>query len=278
LSTPAPAPPDTRQVDSGPTPDREPGTTPETGLETEQYPETSPAPAPVESDAPRSDPANTLQTDPDEDDITVAPPPEPEESPSPASESDESLKTVITALPVRVRIPALSLNYEILPTGADRNGTMEIFPALEIVSWFNISAIPGNAGNAILGGHNTWQGVRSRLFNLNDMRIGDEMEIAYDDGTSLTFRLESVFIYALRSAPAHLIMDVNGEARVTIITCKWPYNRSIGTSDNRIVAIFKEESVFVIPDPPIDPFPPRSPSPGSSTQPHDLISSRISCE
>jgi sortase (surface protein transpeptidase) len=51
-------------------------------------------------------------------------------------------------------------------------------------------------------------------------------------------------------------MDYYGDARVTLITCKGPFNPSAGTSDNRIVATFKEVSVFVVPDPPIAPFPP----------------------
>ena len=74
----------------------------------------------------------------------------------------------------------------------------------------------------------------------------------------MKFMLESVFVYALATAPSDLIMDVHGEARVTLITCKGPYNPRIGTSDNRIVATFKEESVFLIPDPPIEPFPLRA--------------------
>jgi len=178
--------------------------------------------------------------------------PEPTDPPTPEIEEIE-----ITSLPVRMRIPALSLDYEVQGTGADSSGTMLIVPALEITSWFTRSAIPGNKGNAILGGHNTWRGAHSRLFTLDALEIGDEMEIEYADGTSLRFLMESVFVYPLATAPAHLIMDVRGEARVTLITCKGPYNSSIGTSDNRIVAIFKEESVFVIPDPPVKPFPPR---------------------
>lgn len=175
-----------------------------------------------------------------------------------AIESTEAPDAGISSLPVRMRIPALSLDYEIRPMGADGNGTMLIAPYREMITWFNRSAIPGNEGNAIFGGHNTWGGVRSLLFDLYDMRIGDELEIDYADGTTLRFRLESVFIYRLRSAPADLIMDVGGEARVTLITCKWPYNRRIGTSDHRVVATFREESVFVIPDPPIRPYPPRT--------------------
>ena len=193
------------------------------------------------------------------------PPPETEPSPEaepgdiPESQTVTAREAILTSLPVRMRIPALSLDYEVRETGADAKGTMQIVPALEVISWFGRSAIPGNEGNAIFGGHNTWGGVRSRIFNLDELEIGDEMEIDYADGTTGRFLLESVFVYELRTAPAHLIMDTRGDARATLITCKWPFNTVTGTSDNRIVAIFKEEGVFVIPDPPIEPFPPREP-------------------
>ena len=187
------------------------------------------------------------------------PPPAAEPGDMPESQVVPAREAVLTSLPVRMRIPALSLDYEIRGTGADSKGTMQIVPALEMVSWFTRSAIPGNEGNAIFGAHNTWGGVRSKVFTLDELEIGDEMEIDYADGTTLKFLLESVFVYELRTAPAHLIMDVRGDARATLITCKWPFNTTTGTSDNRIVAIFKEESVFITPDPPIEPFPPREP-------------------
>ena len=185
--------------------------------------------------------------------------PETEPGDIPEAQAVTAREAVLTSLPVRMRIPALSLDYEVRETGADAKGTMQIVPALEVISWFGRSAIPGNDGNAIFGGHNTWGGVRSRIFTLDEMEIGDEMEIDYADGTTVRFLLESVFVYELRTAPAHLIMDTRGEPRVTLITCKWPFNTVTGTSDNRIVAIFREESIFVIPDPPVEPFPPREP-------------------
>jgi len=161
----------------------------------------------------------------------------------------------ITELPIRMRIPALSLDYEIQATGADRNGTMVVAPGIEVISWFDRSSIPGNEGNAIFGGHNSWSGVRSKIYTLDKLEIGELMEIDYDDGTCLRFFLESVFVYELRTAPSHLIMDTAGDARLTLITCKAPFNTVTGTSDNRIVAIFKEESAFVFPDPPVEKFP-----------------------
>ena len=153
-------------------------------------------------------------------------------------------------------IPALNVDAEIQDTGTDYvKDTMIIAPSGSVISWWRGSSIPGNEGNAIFGGHNRWKGELGQLFALDTLEIGDEMEIVYDDDTRLTFRLESVFVYLLATAPAETIMSTKGEARVTLITCKDPFNPITGTSDNRIIAIFKEESVFEIPDPPVTPFP-----------------------
>ena len=187
------------------------------------------------------------------------PPTEPEteadEETQPPTEPETDPPRIITAHPVRMIIPVLELDYEIQMTISDERGNMQIAPYLDIVSWFDRGAIPGNDGNAIFGSHNIWRGVRSQVYDLDKMEVGDEMIIEYDDGTSIIFNLESVFVYPLARAPAHLIMEVNTEPRVTLITCKPPFNPSTGTSDNRIVAIFREDIVFVIPDPPVEPFP-----------------------
>ena len=164
----------------------------------------------------------------------------------------------LTVAPVRMRIPSLAMDYEIQGTGADQNGTMQVVPSISVISWYKQSAIPGNDGNAIMAGHNTWRGERSPLYSMDDLPIGSEMVIEYEDGTVAYFMLESVFVYKLKTAPVDKILDMKGDARVTLITCKPPFNLVTGTSDNRIVAIFKEESVFVIPNPPIEPFAPRA--------------------
>ena len=198
--------------------------------------------------------------------VSPEPEPSPESEPEPSPElepeepeTEEPPARVITSAAARMRIPALNLDYEVQSMGADDTGTMLIAPALEVVSWFDRSAIPGNEGNAIFGAHNLWRGERSKIYRLDELEIGDELEIEYDDGTILRFFLESVFVYELKTAPAYLIMDTKGEPRLTLITCKPPFNPSTGTSDNRIVAIFKEEGVFVFPDPPVEKFPPDEP-------------------
>jgi len=192
--------------------------------------------------------------------IRALPTPEPTEAQSAArtgGQSQGAARRPPARAPTRMRIPALSLDYGVRGRGVDARGNMIIEPSISIITWLNASSLPGNRGNSIFAGHNTWRGERSKLFTLNELSIGDYMEIDFNDGTMLRFRLESVFIYELATAPNDRIMDLRGGARVTLITCAPPFNPRTGTSDNRIVATFREESLFVVPDPPIRPFPPR---------------------
>ncbi|MCL2124728.1 MAG: class F sortase [Oscillospiraceae bacterium] len=203
-----------------------------------------------------------LPSDTDADEAISPDPPEiieelntPDEPPSPEPEPEPE-RELIESWPVWMYIPKLNVDAEIVDTGTDYEAdTMEIYPSGTVISWWRESSIPGNMGNAIFGGHNKWSGANGQLLLLDTLDIGDEMVIVYEDESSLTFNLESVFVYALATAPADVIMDVRGEPRVTIITCKEPFNPNTGTSDNRIIAIFKLESDFVFPDPPIEPFP-----------------------
>ena len=219
---------------------------------TVQAPEETPLPEPSASPLPSYSPVPSpvIPAEPSEE-----PSPEPEQEPEPEPEPSEP---PITAWPVWMYIPAINVDAEIQDTGTDYVAdTMIIAPSGSVISWWRGSSIPGNAGNAIFGSHNRWKGALGQLFSLDTLEVGDEMEIIYEDGSSLIFRLESVFVYLLATAPAEQIMDTSGEARVTLITCKDPFNPNTGTSDNRIIAVFKEESIFEIPDPPITPLPPR---------------------
>lgn len=174
------------------------------------------------------------------------------ETPSPTPE-------VITAEPVRILIPAIGVDAEMVGTEKDEKlNTMAIDPSASTVSWYRERVIPGNEGNAILGGHNKWKGQKGVIADLGKLTIGDELTILYEDGTARRFCLESIFEYAYKTAPGNEIMSRDGPARITIITCSGTFNTVMGTSENRLVAIFRPEEVFVTPDPPVTPFPTRS--------------------
>ena len=190
--------------------------------------------APIEAPSPDDTPVAALVVTPHK------PSPKPEPEPEPELEQEPEPEP-LKEWPVWMYIPALRVDAEITDTGIDYAvNSMEVAPSGEIISWWRDSSIPGNAGNSIFASHNRWSGKKGQLFDMDTLQRGDVLVIVYADGSSRSFYLESVIVYALATAPASEIMDLRGEAKITIITCKAPFNPNTGTSDNRIVAVFKE--------------------------------------
>ncbi len=183
-------------------------------------------------------------------------PPSPEPSVFDTPSAEPSPSAEIISEPVWVIIPAIGTDAELAGTERDEKaGSMAIYPSASVISWYKERPIPGNEGNAILAGHNKWKGEKGAVADLGALEIGDEMTIRYNDGSERLFLLESLFEYELKTAPSGEIMSGDGPARVTVITCSGKFNTKLGTSENRLVAVFKPAEVFVTPEPPITPIP-----------------------
>ena len=204
--------------------------------------------------------------------VPTPPPPESPETPSSSAQpaptpapTPEPTPEPFTAHPVRMKIPALKLDCPVEATQHNEAlDTMNIAPDAQIISWYDRSAIPGNPGNAIFGGHNRWSKKNGALLYLDKLEPGDSMTLDFEDGTTRDFILESAHVYYLPTAPSDEIMTLcPAEAlpRLTIITCKDPFNKTWGTSANRIVAIFRPAEGYVLPEPRPTPFPTVEPNP-----------------
>jgi hypothetical protein len=168
----------------------------------------------------------------------------------------ETTIPLLTSMPIQIEIPFLSVVADIVPTEYDPVvNSMAIYPDASILSWYHDSSIPGNPGNAILAGHNSWKRKAGTLVALDTLPVGAECMITLEDETKVEFRLESVFVYYLPTAPSAEIMEIEGETRLTMITCKTPFSALWHTSRYRIVATFKPAEGFEIPDPPIEQLP-----------------------
>src|SRR5687767_7843896 len=62
------------------------------------------------------------------------------------------------ALPARLMVPALGLNARIAPVGLSQSGEMDVPGSAGEVGWYDLGPRPGERGNAVLIGHNVWEG------------------------------------------------------------------------------------------------------------------------
>jgi hypothetical protein len=99
--------------------------------------------------------------------------------------------------PMRLLIPRISLNAEILALGPAADGAMQApqrggpqDPIWSEVYWWKVGTIPGQIGNAVIAGHvNRPDGSPSTFTDLDKLQIGDIIEVQTAGGQTLRFRV-----------------------------------------------------------------------------------------
>ncbi|WP_162985727.1 class F sortase [Virgibacillus halodenitrificans] len=143
------------------------------------------------------------------------------------------------SIPTRLELPSIHVSAQINKVGLAPNGAMDTLDGPTLIAWYQFSSIPGQEGNAILAGHRDWEGQLGTLFYLERMELGDELIITFEDGHTETFELVSNNLYPETDVPEH-VMDLNGDSRITVITCAGTFNKQTGHYDSRVVGVFQK--------------------------------------
>jgi len=146
------------------------------------------------------------------------PGPEPRSSaPSSEAAATEAL-TLPRSVPVRLRIPAIGVDSDLMDLGLQRDGTLEVPPGAFPAGWFEGAPTPGELGPAIIVGHVrfTTPGVFARL---TDLRRNDEIDVARRDGSTAAFRVTQVQHFDKAEFPTEQVYGNIDHAGLRLITC-----------------------------------------------------------
>lgn len=128
------------------------------------------------------------------------------------------------AMPIRLRIPRLSVDAPVIPVGLERDGAMGIPQSAEEVGWFNRGVKPGTTGNAVLAGHlDTVLGTPGVFAQLRAMQPGDPIEVTDANGTLQRFTVRTTAVYPEDQAPLEEIFGAASGAQLRLITCHGPW-------------------------------------------------------
>jgi hypothetical protein len=123
------------------------------------------------------------------------------------------------ALPARLMVPALGLNARIAPVGLDASGEMDVPGSAGEIGWYELGPRPGERGNAVLIGHNVWEGRVGAFGQLGSLRMGDRVTVATSPPAHFTYAVENVKSYPAGSAPTAEIFGPSSDPVLTLITC-----------------------------------------------------------
>ena len=123
-----------------------------------------------------------------------------------------------TALPVRLRIPAIEVDTRLVKLGLEPDKSIEVPEELGVAGWWEGGPRPGQTGPAVIMGHvsrNT-PAVFSRLHTLQQ---GEEILVDRADGTTARFVVTGQGNYRKTAFPSDLVYYPTLEPELRLVTC-----------------------------------------------------------
>ena len=108
---------------------------------------------------------------------------EPSES-ADASDADDEARD--PAEPVRIEIPAIGVDDEVVPVGLLEDGAMEV-PDFGLAGWYELGPKPGAPGPAVVAAHVDSREGPDVFYGLHELEPGDEIHLHDADGNTETF-------------------------------------------------------------------------------------------
>jgi len=139
----------------------------------------------------------------------------------------EKSKTQVTlsAKPVSISIPAISVNAPVVNLGLNKDRTLALPKNAGDVGWYEKSVSPGQAGASVLVGHlDWWTGKKAIFYNLKKLKAGDEILITKDDGSLVTFKVDSLTLYSQNAFPTNEVYGKIDYPGLRLITCAGKFN------------------------------------------------------
>ncbi len=159
-------------------------------------------------------------------------------SPPPTAAATASPAPVAAARPVRVTIPQLDLDEDLVDLGIDdESGELQTPEDPARVGWFEGGGKPGETYPTVIVGHKDSVSGPAVFARLTELEVGEQVSVLDARGRRHTFEITEV-----RDVPQDGRFptdDVYGEtarSELRLITCTGPYDRGIGRyTENRVV-------------------------------------------
>lgn len=156
----------------------------------------------------------------------------------PAQAAPVGPTTLPRSEPVRIQIPAIGVDSDLMDLGLDPDGTLEVPPDGFPAGWYTGAPTPGELGPAVIAGHVSWRGP-GVFYDLHRLSVGDQVTVSRADGTAAVFRVTRVEQYPKEAFPTQEVYGDIDHAGLRLITCGGVFNRRTGSHDDNIV-VFAE--------------------------------------
>ena len=124
-----------------------------------------------------------------------------------------------TSPPVRLLIPAIGVDSDLMELGLQADGSLEVPPTGFPAGWFTGAPAPGATGPAVMAGHVDWDGAPGVFYDLRSLAPADRITVERADGSSVIFVVVSVEQFDKTAFPTDAVYGELDHPGLRLITC-----------------------------------------------------------
>jgi sortase (surface protein transpeptidase) len=139
--------------------------------------------------------------------------------------------------PATLRIPAIEVEGEVIGLGLTQEGALEVprGEVYDLPGWYVHGPRPGELGPAVIGGHVDSRSGPSVFHRLGALEPGDEIEVAYEDGTVARFTVDRAEHHPKESFPFDEVFGDTTAPELRLITCGGAFDHGSRSYDDNLV-------------------------------------------
>lgn len=138
------------------------------------------------------------------------------------------------AAPVRVVIPAIDVDAELVALGLNDDNSMEV-PNFGLAGWYEPGPRPGAPGPAVIAAHVDSVAGPDVFYRLRELGQGDEITVELSDGEEAIFEVDRSEQQRKDDLPVDRIWNNTDDVVLRLITCGGEFDRSQRSYESNVI-------------------------------------------
>jgi hypothetical protein len=168
--------------------------------------------------------------------LTAAPAPPPAPAPAalvPTAPAGAPLTTALTTTadaapvpPAEVALPTVGVRSRLVDLDVDAAGVLQAPEDPAVAGWYVRGAVPGGPGPAVIAGHVDSRAGPAVFYRLDQLAVGDPVQVTRVDGRVLEYRVATVESYPKAAFPTLRVYGPTPGPELHLITCGGVFDRT----------------------------------------------------
>lgn len=146
----------------------------------------------------------------------------------------------VRSSPTRLVIPSINLDTTFVqPLGLLPDQTVGVPDSYTEVGWYSGGVSPGEVGPSVILGHVDSVAGPAVFYTLGQLKEGDDIEIARDDGTVAQFVVTKLERHPQSNFPTLDVYGPTDEPALRLVTCSGTFNKTAQRYSHNLVVYAK---------------------------------------